>query len=194
MARTKTGDKPSDIRNAVVNEVAAVGSVAVSVNKVAARANLSVGTVYRYCKSKDELLCWVFMQIKRDIHAAMMDAANKHSGAAKRIRAMWFALVEFGFSSPKEFMLAEMMNAAPLKILLESEELAKMRADVATEIQSGIDENVLVDIPVVTISTVLVSPATLLARRVSLGGVIPETSELESVFEIVWRGVSKQPT
>lgn len=77
MARTKSGDKPKVIRAATIGEVAEVGSTAVSVNKIARRANLSVGTLYRYHETKDDLLFWVFKQVKIDIHDAMMAAGAR---------------------------------------------------------------------------------------------------------------------
>ncbi|MEM1206906.1 MAG: TetR/AcrR family transcriptional regulator, partial [Acidobacteriota bacterium] len=104
MARPKTGDKPRDIRDATVGEVAAIGSTSVSVNKIAKRAGLSVGTLYRYHKSKHALLSWVFLEVKRDIHNAMMGAASTLEGSAARLHAMWFALVDYGLRAPEDFL------------------------------------------------------------------------------------------
>ncbi len=56
MARPVSGNKQQDIRNATIAEVAAVGSTGVSVNKIAKRAGVSVGTIYRFYETKDDLL------------------------------------------------------------------------------------------------------------------------------------------
>ncbi len=192
MARNKTGDKPNELRASVVNEVAAVGSTGISVNKVAKRAKLSVGTVYRYYKSKEDLLAWVFLQVKQDIHQAMMNAANEHSGAANRIRAMWFALVNYGFESPKDFVLVELMSAAPSVLVKDNPQLVQIETEVHEELHAGIDEKVLRDLPVMTIETVLASPAIILARRAYLNGTRTEMEELMIVFDILWRGIARE--
>jgi len=190
LARTKSGDKPNAIRSATIGEVAAIGSTAVSVNKIAKRANLSVGTLYRYHKTKDDLLFWVFQQVKADIHETIMSAAHENTGAASRLREMWFALVDYGFAAPKDFIFVEMMSAEIRDAFRGNPALEQMQGEVLAEIQAGIDQRVLVDAPVKTIEIILASPAITIARRASLSGVQLESHELQLVFDLVWRGIA----
>lgn len=194
MARPKTGNKPEDIRKATVAEVAAVGSTSVSVNKIAKRAGLSVGTLYRYHETKDNLLFAVFLDVKRDIHRAMMDAAASHSGPQARLQAMWFALVNYGFASPHDFLLVEMMSAEIRNEFQENTDLKRLQTEVLAEIQQGIDEGVLVSAPVRTIETVLASPAITLARRASLSGEKIDDGEVKRIFSLIWRGIARSGT
>lgn len=191
MARTKSGNKPKAIRAATIEEVAEVGSTAVSVNKIAERANLSIGTLYRYHQAKDDLLFWVYKQVKSDIHDAMMTAAREKDGATERLRAMWFALVEYGLTAPKDFRFTEMMSAEIRTALQEDLLLNKMRLEVLAEIEAGIDSQVLLQAPVTTLEIMLASPAITLARRASIGGVQTERCELNRVFDLVWRGIAR---
>ncbi|MCF3593878.1 TetR/AcrR family transcriptional regulator [Rhodobacteraceae bacterium LMO-12] len=191
MARTKSGDKPKAIRAATIEEVAKVGSTAVSVNKIAKRAKLSVGTLYRYHETKDDLLFWVYKQVKSDIHDAMMTAAREKDGATERLRAMWFALVEYGLTVPKDFQFTEMMSAEIRTAFQEDMLLNKMGSEILAEIQMGIDSQVLVQAPVKTLEIILASPAITLARRASTGGAQMERCELNRVFDLVWRGIAR---
>lgn len=191
MARTKSGNKPKAIRAATIEEVAEVGSTAVSVNKIAERANLSIGTLYRYHQAKDDLLFWVYKQVKSDIHDAMMTAAREKDGATERLRAMWFALVEYGLTAPNDFRFTEMMSAEIRTALQEDLLLNKMRLEVLAEIEAGIDSQVLLQAPVTTLEIMLASPAITLARRASIGGVQTERCELNRVFDLVWRGIAR---
>ncbi|WP_171179663.1 TetR/AcrR family transcriptional regulator [Ruegeria sp. HKCCD8929] len=190
MARHKSGDKPKDIRKATIEEVAHIGSTAISVNKIAARAGLSVGTIYRYHRSKDDLLFAVFLDVKRDIHSTMMEAAAEHRIAASRLRAMWFALVDYGFRLPKDFQFVELMNSETRIQFSGNEKLRQIQAEVLAEIQQGVDDGTLVDVNVRTIETVLASPAITLARRVALGRQGIESDEVERIFSLVWRGIA----
>lgn len=191
MARTKTGDKPRDIREATVSEVATIGSTAVSVNKIADRAGLSVGTIYRYHKTKDDLLFSTFIEIKHDIHNTMMTAASRHSGAASRLRAMWFALIDYGLAAPSDFQLVELMSAETRPEFNGNADLKRMQTEVLAEIQAGIEQRVLVEAPVRQIETVLASPCITLARRASFSGICPPQEEVSQIFDLVWRGISK---
>ncbi|WP_298818971.1 TetR/AcrR family transcriptional regulator [uncultured Roseibium sp.] len=190
MARPKTGDKPQDLRKATVDEVAAIGSTAVSVNKIAARAGLSVGTIYRYHRSKDELLFAVFLDVKRDIHDAMMSAAAQHQETADRLRAMWFALVDYGFRAPRDFQMVELMSTETRIQASDNEDLKRLMSEVLAEIQQGIDDGTLVKASVRTIETVLASPAITLTRRVAMGRQGIDKDEVERIFSLVWRGIA----
>ncbi len=191
MARPKTGDKPRDIRDATIGEVAAVGSTAVSVNKIARRAGLAVGTLYRYHKTKEDLLFAVFLEVKRDIHRAMMAAADDLEGPAARLRAMWFALVNYGFEAPNDFLFVEMMSAEIREPFLSDPDLRQIQTEVLAEIEAGIEQSVLVEAPVTIIETILASPAITLARRASLSGRRTDKSELESLYALIWRGIAR---
>lgn len=191
MARPRTGDKPKELRAATVAEVVAVGSTSVSVNKIARRAGLSVGTLYRYHRTKDDLLFSVFLDIKRDIHRAMMQAAHDHKTSKDRLRSMWFALVDFGMQAPGEFRLAEMMGSESRAHFDDMAELEVMQGDVLAEIQAGIDDGTLVNTPARTIETILASPAITLARRAALRGDHPNQEEIEQIFALVWRGIAQ---
>lgn len=124
------------------------------------------------------LLFWVFIESKRDIHHAMMDAAEDHTGAAHHLRVMWMALVDNGLANPAEFLFVEMMSAEMRNAPLDDPELARMRHEVLDEVQAGIDQRILVDAPVGILETVLASPAMTLAPRASFGGVPVTKDEL----------------
>ncbi len=68
--------------------------------------------------------------------------------------------------------------------------LKQIQQELLDEIQAGIDQKVLVDVPVETIEIILASPAITLARRASLSGVRMDAGELNRVFELVWRGIA----
>lgn len=190
MARTKSGDKPKAIRDATIGEVAAVGSTSVSVNKIAKRANVSVGTLYRYHKTKDDLLFWVFKQVKQDIHASMMSAAQGKTGATERLRAMWFALAEYGFAAPKDFLLVELLTAETRNAFRGDPVLEQIQKELLAELQAGIDQQVLVSAPVEILEIILASPAMTLSRRAALSGTRIDPDALANVFDLVWRGLA----
>jgi len=191
LARKPKGDKPRDIRKATVEEVAHVGSTAVSVNKIAKRAGVSVGTLYRFHRSKDDLLFSVFLDIKNDIHNAMMSAAAEKEGAAERLKAMWFALVDYGFRAPGDFQIVEIMSSETRLQISQNMQLKAIQADVQREIQQGIDDGTLVNADARTIETVLASPAITLARRAVLSKKPADRDEVERIFSLVWRGIAQ---
>lgn len=192
MARPKQGDKPRDIRHATVTEVVRAGSTAVSVNKIAERAGVSVGTLYRYHDTKDDLLFAVFLEIKRELHAAMMMAANVHAASASRLRAMWFALVGYGCTSPDEFLFAEIMGSDIRTADRRHEELDRIGDEILLQIENAIEDGTLVNASVAAIEVMLSAPAMKIARRSFFAGKQPEDAFLEEIFALIWQSIANR--
>ncbi len=66
-----------------------------------------------------------------------------------------------------------------------------MREEILAEIHQGIEQKVLVEKKPLVIELVLASPALTLARRAFLTKVEPKSSELEDVFSLIWKGISR---
>lgn len=191
MVRPVVGDKRSDIRQATVDEVAAVGSTAVSVNKIAERAGVAVGTIYRFHDTKNELLAAVFLQVKMDIHNAMMREASQFTSTYERLRAMWFAIVHYGYAAPNDFHFAEVMSADVRNLMHKDERLTRLRAEVLTEFDIGIANGTLAEVSLKAIETVMASTASSMARIASFSGTPPEMDDLEEVYALVWNGIAR---
>lgn len=192
MARPATGNKEQDIRVATVAEVAAVGSTSVSVNKIAKRAGVSVGTIYRFHETKDDLLFAVYLAVKTDIHNAIMGATNAQQETKDKIRAMWFGLVEYAIKSPQDFLFVEMLAPEARVNSRDTRALEDMRNEILQQIEDGITNGTLVKAGTKSIELMLAAPAISLAKRASLMGVVPDEDQLNEVFSLVWASISNR--
>lgn len=190
MARPASGNKEQDIRNATVAEVAAVGSTAVSVNKIAKRAGISVGTIYRFYETKDDLLFAVYLAVKTDIHQAIMGVTHAQQQTEDKIRAMWFGLVEYAIKSPQDFLFVEMLAPEARVNSRDTSALDEMRSEILHELEDGIANGTLVKAGTRSIELMLAAPAISLAKRASLMGTVPDQEQLEEVFSLVWASIS----
>ncbi|WP_298260797.1 TetR/AcrR family transcriptional regulator [uncultured Litoreibacter sp.] len=190
MARQKSGDKENVIRRAVVAEVAAVGSTAVSVNNVAKRSGLAVGTLYRYFENKDALLRATYLAVKSEIHQMMILAARDQNTSKTKIRAMWFGLLEYAHQQPHDFIFAEVILNA---VLLTDEEraLVQSMSDEASAIVAGavVDGTIRAG-SAGAINTLLIAPALQIGRQSALSGRPLDLDHAEEVFALCWRAVS----
>lgn len=192
MARPASGNKEQDIRVATVAEVAAVGSTSVSVNKIAKRAGVSVGTIYRFYETKDDLLFAVYLAVKTDIHNAIMGATNAQQKTKDKIRAMWFGLVEYAIKSPQDFLFVEMLAPEARVNSRDTRALDDMRNEILQQIEDGITSGTLVKAGTRSIELMLAAPAISLAKRASLMGVVPDEDQLNEVFSLVWASISNR--
>ena len=190
MAKRKTGDKLGDIRRATIAEVVERGSSAASVNAIAARAGLAVGTVYRYFENKDQLLRAVYLASKTELHTAMMQAAAPCSSHKDKIRAMWLAVLDYAQEAPQAFLFSEAVINDMILTDADRAEIAAMAAESRALIGAAVSEGVLRQGNTQAIVTVLAAPALQLAKAGALSGVPPDPSHAEEIFDLCWRGVA----
>jgi AcrR family transcriptional regulator len=192
MARPASGNKEQDIRIATVAEVAAVGSTAVSVNKIAKRAGISVGTIYRFHETKDDLLFAVYLAVKTDIHRAIMGATHAQQQTEDKIRAMWFGLVDYAIKSPQDFLFVEMLAPEARVNSRDTSTLDDMRNEILQQLEDGIANGTLVKADTRSIELMLAAPAISLAKRATLMGTVPAQDQLDEVFSLVWASIANR--
>ncbi|WP_372367218.1 TetR/AcrR family transcriptional regulator [Candidatus Uabimicrobium sp. HlEnr_7] len=83
------------------------------VSKIADAANLSVGTIYRYFKNKDELIRELYNHIKQKKYQALMTNDTQEKPIRERFFNFWFNLTNYYLSNPKEFLFIEQYIYSP---------------------------------------------------------------------------------
>ena len=99
MARPLSEEKRSAILTAATGLVAAQGTGAPTA-KIAKEAGLAEGTLFTYFANKDELLNQLYIDIKVDLAAAIMDAFPSGGGVRERCHHVWNAYVTWGSAYP----------------------------------------------------------------------------------------------
>ena len=194
MARRKEGDKPGALHRATVAEVVEVGSSAASVNAIARRAGVAVGTIYRYHDSKEALLRAAYLSVKADIHAAMMAAAAEGAAPRARIEGMWHALLNFVKAEPNAFLFAEVVMAGVGLDAAGRAEIEAMAAEARGVLQAAMAEGALRPGDPRAVAAVLAGPVMQIARAAALSGAPPDDAHVREVFALCWRAVATSAT
>lgn len=191
MARPRTGDKHRQIRDATVAEIADVGAATASVNAIAKRAGLAVGTLYRYHANKEVLLQSVYLDIKNEIHDALMKAADAHVSSEGKIRAMWFALLDYAQLHPNAFALTEVMLNTGILTAEQQAAVSAMAQDISSIIKKAVADGTLIPASSEAITSLLVAPALRLGRASATSGAPLNPAYTEEVFSLCWRAIAK---
>ncbi len=191
MARKPTGNKPADIRRATIAEVLDFGLASASVNRIAKRAGLSVGTIYRHYPTKDVLLQVVYLDCKKSAHTAMLQALSNTGTPRERVRNVWFALLTHAFENPGMFAFTEAMAHSPLYTSEIRAEISAMNAPLQELLQDFVTSGALRPAPLPAITTLLAAPVAQIARATALGSPRPNDAYLEEVYTMCWRAVAQ---
>ncbi len=178
-----------NIRAALVREVAEKGIGATSVGAVAKRAGVATGTIYRHFTSKEDMLQTIYAGIKSEFHNIMVAAADEPT-SEKMIRRMWLDMFAFVAAHPFDLLFIEYAGAAQVLTTAQARALDYMHSDIAGMLQSAIDDGTLADLPVSTITTLLVAPAMHMARtRAQQPTGIPDDT-VRQTFDRVWLSIA----
>lgn len=181
------------LRRAVVLEATEKGFGALSVGGVVDRAKVSAGTVYVHFENKEDMLQKVFLEIKQEFHAIMLQAQSEQT-SAETIRRMWFDMFDFVAAHPSDFLFLEYGNSARILNEGQQAEVQKMDEDIAVILARGIEGGILAPLDVGLISILLVAPATQLARSAVLNGTVIPVSTIEMTFQRVWLSIAANST
>lgn len=190
MARPRVGDKHKEIRKATIDEVVDNGFAAVSVNKIAKRAGLAVGTIYRYFDDKEDLFRAIYLEIKSDLHAHVMAAAAGRETSKDRIKAAWFALLEYACHNPNDFLFTESMGAQNILNVNEQKAVEQMASDLQSLLETAIEDGTMSPAPLAAVMMVLTAPAIQLARQSALNNTSLDDDLADEIFAMCWKAVA----
>lgn len=99
MARPKSEDKRKAILIAA-GEVIAEQGLSAPTAKIARRAGVAEGTLFTYFASKDELMNQLYLDLKQDLHAALLTTHPRNESLRNRSRHLWQAYIGWGLADP----------------------------------------------------------------------------------------------
>nr|WP_320114126.1 TetR/AcrR family transcriptional regulator [uncultured Desulfuromonas sp.] len=198
MAKTKkndaaaTGDLRQTILATALHLFTTKGYFNTSVHDIKHQAGISIGAVYHYFKSKEDIANAIYDQLLELMTHAMTEILLSNHSAKERSKAIMVHLFEMTESHPEEmgFMLHAkhqefMPNAIPI---CSSRPLTMMREMVA----QGIADQELREMDV-TLATTCLFGGMFRMINLRLDGVIktPLPEQLETIWECGWKGVAR---
>ncbi len=190
MARPLSEDKRNAILTAATQAVAELGMGA-STARIARDAGVAEGSLFTYFNSKDELLNQLYLSLKADFRAVMIDGYNTNASVRDRCRHIWDRSVDWGQQSP--------VRRKALRQLTVSEKLTEQTrtsgAEAFRDMQSmweeGLKAGVLRQLPNAFIGNVLESIAETVLESIARDPGHAETYR-QSGFDAFWGAISSK--
>ncbi len=194
-------NKRDEIMDATMRLVSETGLPALSTRKVAARANVSDGLMYRYFKSKDELLYACYQSIQKEI-AALIDGKHENMPVEYMDRPIdkknlikiayihWLKYFKFLIDSDyKTLFYIEFRTSPYIRCILDDEEkLDALYFDRFGVIISVMIKSIKLDKDAIGfILTYIMDMSCVFARKIIVGD-LPKS---ESYYRMIWTFMSE---
>lgn len=114
-----------------------------SIGKIAKEANIPVGSLYTYYKSKEELVNDIFIATKQEMGQYIFQPISKDITEKEELKIYWERAVEFGLTNQEKFLFAEQFANSPLIKKTNKEEVKQNFVKVFALLESGISKGSL---------------------------------------------------
>lgn len=110
--RSEEGDKRAAILAAALELFVERGYYGTAVPAVAERARVGAGTIYRYFKSKEDLVNALYRQCKEELATHVLIGIPTQAPPREQFHLLWTRLAEFTVQNPQIFSFLELHHHA----------------------------------------------------------------------------------
>lgn len=109
------GEKREAILQAALELVARNGLQHTPMSLISRHSGASVGVIYHYFESKEELLMILYTRVKADMGQALLAADDPRQPLARRFQTLWLSIFRYCLEHPLEMAFLEQYESVPLE-------------------------------------------------------------------------------
>lgn len=157
---------------------------------IAKKAKVSVGTLFNYYPTKEELIQAIYKEIKVHSKYTFLKLIEEKSTLHDRLQSMWTAVINWGINNPEEFEYTELFLHSPYrKTLIDDQVMGSFNKFRESLLQAISPNTICLDYPEYSMyyvdNAIHATVHFILANRVS-----DVVSFINSSFELLWYGFS----
>ena len=159
---------------------------------IAKKAKVSVGTLFNYFTTKEELIHAIYKDIKYHSKSVFINQLRDCKTPHDNLRSMWAAVIIWGIENPEEFNYMELFLHSPFKKLCLDEKKMETFSKFRTSILQSISpKTICIEYP--EYSTVFIDNALHGTINFLLENDIDDKGHfINASFELLWNGFSQK--
>jgi AcrR family transcriptional regulator len=188
--RTKTDEKRTAIRQAVLDITVDEGYQNLSMGKIAKRADISPATLYVYYANKEDLLSSVYRYVKDLIDDSLIVPVDLSGDLEAEARAMFRRYATASLAHPKEAFLMTVVNSNPSLVNRDVFDEMMQRSDSMTQLAvRARKEGVIKNLDFDTLIAFTFTPLDALTQAAAATGKNPDSAEVDAWIDMCWDAV-----
>ena len=181
-------------QNAILDEALALisehGFHGAPISAIAKQANVGAGTIYRYYKTKDELIKDLYLREKQAVMSYIMDGCGPQYSVKENFRRIWYNILSAQSSYDVRSRFLDQFYNSPFNEMVTPEERTEMLAEAQALFDRGVKEGVLREDTIEVCGPVFMGTVSYLAHLVKCGGLEMSDDLSEKAFNTCWRAVA----
>jgi AcrR family transcriptional regulator len=189
--RVKDENKQRALFEATIKVVGEIGFASSSVSKIAKEAGVSPATIYIYHENKEDLLVSTYVQIKKDLAAALMKDFDGSLPVRDIMKKVWLNGFEYAASHRERFNYKEQFAKSPFIDLVDETEIDGILRPIIEVFVRGVEEKILKDVDINLLSIFMYDPMTSLSDPRHWGNFEATPENIELAFDMAWDAIKQ---
>jgi len=189
MARS---EKRGEILRAAMQLIAEYGFHDAPIAKIAARANVGAGTIYRYFANKDVLINEIYREIEVRLMAHVLEGYLPERPVRERFLHLGSGVLSYFILNPSEFHYFEQFHISPYGAAFRRERLlgkTEYHDVFAALFADCLAQQVVKKLPLMMLLSLMFGPLLAVARDHILGFVVLDSLLIEAAVTTCWDAV-----
>ena len=182
-------DKHQAILDAALILISKHGFHGTPMSMVAKEAKVSVGNIYNYFESKDELIDELYKSVKRASGQAVLFNFDQNQSIKNQIRQIIESVFRYAVWHPQEMAFIKQYTHSPYYRPETDTEIGKKSLPTLKIFEQAREENLIKDFPFSVISVLTIDVATGLAQQQAMGQLNVDDRLISQVIDAVWDAI-----
>jgi len=160
---------------------------------LAKKADVGMGTIYRYFKNKEEVINELYKELKGEINSAIrQNLSSKETPVREQFISIFGSLLRFYIQHPQKFRFLEQYSYSPFISCSTRKEVSSVCIEpLISFFEYGMKCQVIKDLPTELIFAMASGPVICLAKMHLAGEINLDDEMIRSAIETSWDALKK---
>lgn len=179
-------DKKAAALKATLELISELGFHGTPISKIAERANIGVGTIYRYFTSKEDLINALYIDVKTNSSRIILQSYSKDISVSESLKQVINNSVRYFIKNPTELSFMEQYENSPLITASTHEEASRLMNPLCDLFECAEAENLLKKLPFEVLITLFSGAIISLAKLYKAGTIKLDDEVLSTGIDAIW--------
>lgn len=179
-------DKKAAVLKATLELISEQGFHGTPMSQIAERANIGVGTIYRYFDSKEDLINALYIDIKTRLMRQGFRNYSESLPAREGFKQVMGEVIRYIIEHPAELSFSEQYENSPLITAATREKAMRIAGPANDLFQRAREENLLKELPLEMLLSLIYGSLIALVKLYLSGTVRPNEEIMDAALDAIW--------
>ena len=189
--KKETIDKKQAALEATLELIAGQGFHGTPMSQIAQKANIGVGTIYRYFSGKEELINELYLFIKKRMTDAILKNYDEDKPVPVIFREILKEVICYIAAHPSEMSFHEQYSNSPLITQVTKEQGVQIMEPIGDLFERAKSEGLIKELPDDILLTMVMGAVFSLAKLYISAGIDVQNDALEAETDAIWDMIKK---